>query len=100
MKKTLLTVAAASLLFGLVGCSDPGTTTPATPAQGTTGGVVVTATPAVNGSPMAPITATATPGQEGTVVPDASGTPAPDASGTPAPDASGTPAPATGTPTP
>lgn len=98
MKKTLLTVAAASLLFGLVGCSDPGTTTPATPAQGTTGGVVVTATPAMNGTPMDPITATATPGQEGTVVP--TGTPMPDASGTPAPDASGTPAPATGTPTP
>lgn len=90
MKKTLLTVATASLLAGLFGCSEPPANPPATNAPGTTGGVVVTATPVVSGTPMPAITATATPGQEGTVVPQ---------TGTPMPGTE-TPAPGTATPTP
>ena len=62
MKKTLLTVAAASFLFVLAGCSDSGApTATGTPAQNTTGGVVITATPVVNGTEMPPMTATGTP---------------------------------------
>lgn len=62
MKNLLLTVAAASFLFVLAGCSDnsaPKAT--GTPEAGTTGGVVITATPVVNGTEMPPMTATGTP---------------------------------------
>lgn len=63
VKKTLLTVAAASLLYVLAGCSDSGApTATGTPAAGTSGGVVITATPVVNGTEMPPGTATVTPG--------------------------------------
>ncbi len=92
MKKTLLTVAAASFLFVLAGCSDntnpPAVT--ATPAGNTSGGVVLTATPVVGGTTMAPVTATATPGAPGTETPAAPpGTETPAAPGgeTPAPTA-------------
>lgn len=93
MKKTLLTVAAASLALGLFGCSEPPANTPATPAPATTGGVVMTATPVVNGTPSPAVTVTATPGDAtsapmtGTPMPGGTETPAP------APDATGTPMP-------
>ena len=89
MKKTLLTVAAASLLFALVGCSDGGApTATGTPAASTSGGVVITATPVVNGTEMPPGTATMTPGTAPmTETPAAPSTEAPVSTETPAPPA-------------
>lgn len=90
MKKTLLTVAAASLLYVLAGCSDGGApTATGTPAAGTTGGVVITATPVVNGTEMPPGTATMTPGTA-----PSTETPAPSTETPMAPPSTETPAPA------
>ncbi|MFN8612833.1 MAG: hypothetical protein U0931_35170 [Vulcanimicrobiota bacterium] len=96
MKKTLLTVAAASFLFVLAGCSEnnpPAAT--GSPAPGTSGGVVITATPVVSGTPMAPGTATMTPGTApGTETPMGTATPGmetPAAPGTETPAATATP---------